>query len=88
MPPKHRQVTINNVSRHAQFCAKSMPLEAADEAGRGASLMIRLRVDDDFHNFRNLPFIEERASLSSASGPYPTKTDGPPALPLHSTPFK
>ena len=47
--PKHRQVTINYVPRHAQFCAESMPLEAADKAARGAALMFRRGVDNDFH---------------------------------------
>jgi len=49
VPPKHGQVTINNVSRHAQFSALSMPLEPPDKPPRGAPLMIGLRINNDFH---------------------------------------
>ncbi len=49
MAPKHSQVTINDISRHAQFGAESMALEPADKPARGAPLVLRLRVDDDFH---------------------------------------
>lgn len=49
MPPKHGQVAIGDISRHAQFCAESMPLEPADKPARGPALMLGRGINDNFH---------------------------------------
>ena len=49
VPPKHRQVTVTYILRHAHFSTKSVAFEPTDKSTRCASLMVRRSIDDNFH---------------------------------------